>query len=691
LNKTNLRRIQQLTLLTIIITTVFMAVSLLPRTRASIVISAVDPSSGPVGTTTQVTASLATVNGTYEIRYDGRSVANGNASANSVITTITIPDATSGAHNVTIEDLATNETADSTFTITTAYYIETPTNATIIQENDTVPITVNITGGDSAAIEVGNIMVLPPTNLVYMAAANVALSTYGNGTTTINYPSDFTTGANTSFVGDYGVYYNTTLSNSTFTVGLTNATTYHRNQIVNIKAAYGPEELVTLNINGGETSLAVNTTDPTGLVNYNWTVPADALIGSYNIKIVSVNGTTKKSPVDTENFTIPGFTVNATARNLANETVQSVTVQAYEGSTLTDEAITSSDGLATLQLEIGNFTCRGYFRDAVVGEQTIQINDTLAFDLSCNLTNLRIHIVAQVNGAEISIPDARVYTTPDNETYLTDINGTAILNSLLPNAAFTVNSTRYGTTFNMTDISTLLINGNLTAWYDLKITVPNLNLQVNVTKAGGQAFSNARVKTQDLVGSPLFEGNADDNGIITFIAPFGQYRLQILDNNGIVLNETTVSLFGDQNATIRCDLFDITITVQVLDYFGQGISGASVRLQGDAQPAVSATTQSDGTATFNNIIGGSMQTTVFIGDSSTPVAAQGFAATHSPTNIPIKINKYVVLAGMLIEANQLAIMILIALAIVVLLVIEIIRHMRTRTEKKETESTNKES
>lgn len=690
MNKTNLKRIQQLTLLTLMITTVFMTLSFLPRTHALTTIFLVDPQSGPVGTVTRVTANLTTLNGPYEIKYDGRLVLSGNASANVVITQITILDASSGTHNVTVTDLTTNETSESPFTITTAYYIDIPTTTKTIQENDTVPVRVNITGGDSATTQTANIAVQAPTQRTYTKMTNVTLSTYGNGTTTVNYPTDFPAGANTSFVGNYVAIFNTTLSNSTFAVGLTNATEYHRNQIVNIKAAYGPEELVTLNINGGEISLAINTTDPSGLVSYNWTVPANALIGSYNVKIVSVNATTKKSPGDTQNFTIPGFTINATAKNLANETVESMTIRAYESGTLTTENTTSSNGLAVLQLEVGNFTFRGYLKDTEVGEQTIQVNDTLAFDLSCNLTNVRIHLFAQVSGSEISIPDAGVYLTPYNKSFVTDINGTAILSSMLPNATFSLNFTRYDTSFNITPFDNLFVNGNLVAWFDVNVTCPNLNLRTTVTKAGGQAFGNARVKAQDLVGAPLFEGTADSNGMITFSSPFGEYRLQVLDNNGVVLNETIVNLFGDQNVTMRCDLFGITVTVQVVDYFGQGISGMSVKLQGDAQPMISATTQGDGTATFDNVVGGNMEATVYMGDSSTPIAAQGFAAETSPANVPIKINKYVVLAGMLVEANVLATIILIALAIIVLLIVELVRRRRVKTEKSETESPNKE-
>ena len=86
------------------ITTAFMAVSFLPRTHAATTIFLVDPQSGPVGTVSRVTANLTTQNGPYEIKYDGRLVFSGNASGNAVIKDITIPDASAGAHNITLID-----------------------------------------------------------------------------------------------------------------------------------------------------------------------------------------------------------------------------------------------------------------------------------------------------------------------------------------------------------------------------------------------------------------------------------------------------------------------------------------------------------------------------------------------------------------------------------------------------------
>jgi hypothetical protein len=62
-----------------------------------------------------------------------------------------------------------------------------------------------------------------------------------------------------------------------------------------------------------------------------------------------------------------------------------MTVRAYENSILTTEVTTSSTGLAVLQLEVGIFTVKGYLKDIEVGEQTIQVNGTLAFDLPAAL------------------------------------------------------------------------------------------------------------------------------------------------------------------------------------------------------------------------------------------------------------------------------------------------------------------
>lgn len=686
--KTSIKKLHQLTLLFLIFTTATMTVSILPHVSAVMIVYQVNPSSGPVGTVALVSANVTTSNGTYNLYFDDRYLTNGTATANSANSNVTIPDAASGTHIIRIMDQTTGDNATNTFTVTTVYSIDITTNKTF-QEGDSVPVRVNVTGGAASINQTGTITIVPPTNAQYTQNITLPVSDLGNATKTLTYPNDFLAAANTSYYGTYTAFFNSTVANTTFSVQLVNATQYHRNQTVNIKALYGPSELVTLTITGNDISLQTNTTDPTGLINYNWTVPTTATIGSYNVKIVAVNTAARKTILDNQNFTIPGFPVNVTARNLANETVASITIQAYENETLATSGNTTTTESATLYLEIGSFACRAYFQNVLLGEQNIQVNDTIAFDITCNLTNLGIHVIANVEGAQLDIPQAVIYLSPNNNTYASDINGTLIIHSLLPNQTYSLNLTRYSNSFNITNLSNLLINNTTQPWYNITIPCPSLNLQINVTKANGQPFDNALVKAQDLQGAPVLQGNTDINGQITFTAPFGRYRVQVLGNNQTVLNETTTDLFGNNATTISCDLYGLNLTVQILDYFGQGISAMNVQVQGSAQPQVISTTTADGKVTFNNLIGGILQVSVYSSDPSTPLVGQGIYLQNS-TTLKITISKYVVVAGTLMDAAQLATISIIVIIIVILLIAEIYRRQRTKPMKTEPEETEPE-
>lgn len=684
----HLKKIQQSTCLILIFTSVFTALYL-PTASASMAIITVNPGAANVGTLVSVTANLTTQDGTYALYFDTLQVANGTANQGFITTNFTVPDAPFGSHDLLITDLTTKDNATKSFGIATGYSVASLATKTL-QESDTTPIQVNITGGVPTNTYTTNITVQPPTNMSYVKMINIPLGSTGNGTTTLNYPTDFTSDANTSFVGNYNIFLNTTFATNTFPVQLTNATQYHRNETVNVKAKYEPNENVTLAIYGNGIVNIINLTDPTGLINYNWTAPMTAPVGTYQVSLLSLSQLTTKTPPDTQNFTVPGYPINITAKNLAGEPVPYILIKAYEGTNQAGLNATDTNGIATLQLEIGNFTCNAYINTQdLVGQQTLIINDTIQTDLTCNLTNLRIQVVSQANGAEINIPETGILLTQYNQNYSTDINGTATIHSLLPNATYTLNLTRYDAIFNTTTIPTLLMNNTPVGWYDVKINCPTLTLQITVTKANGQTFSNAIVKAQELLGAPLYQGTTDTNGVVTFTPVFGRYQIQISDTNGIMLNQTTTDMFENQNVTVPCDLYGLTVTVAVVDYFDQGIPNMNVKLQGQGQPAMTGNTQADGTITFDNIIGGTIQVTVYTQNSQDPIVAQGYYFQNSAT-LQIKISKYVALAGMLIEASQLATVIIIILAALLVLVIEIYRRMHIKTAKNETESKDKE-
>lgn len=689
--KTRLKTVQLLTCLVLILTSGFITLSLLPKAVAGMSILGVNPNTGNVGTQVAVTANLTTANGNYDVYFDQDLTASGTANASIVSATFIVPQTIAGNHNVTVIDVATHDNANATFTVTTSYSLVIPALTKPLQENDSIPISINITGGESGKTYVANITVQPPTNVSYVNMLNVKTSTLGNGTATANYPSDFSAGANTSFVGNYAVFFNTTMGSQTFSVGLTDSTQYHRTQTVNVKAVYEPNENVTLTIAGNNIYNSVNLMDPSGLINYNWLVPANASIGNYTVSVFSLSGLTVKNPPDTQNFTVPGFAVNVTARNLAEESVPNVIINALENGNLADNETTSAAGLATMNLEVGNYTCEAYAQNENVGELKIGVNDTASLNLVCNLTDLNVQVVYAVNGTEIGVPDAGVSLNPGGYSLTTYINGTAIIRSLLPDLQYDLNITRYGTWFNETSISQLLVNKTAVASYNVTVSLPTLTLQVNATKSGGQPLNNTLVRVQELSGEPLYEQYTDVNGSATFNPPLGKYSVMVYDNSGILLNETTLDLFQNQSTLVQCDFYGLTISVKVIDYFGQGIGNVNVKLMREGEPTMSAPpTQGDGTATFNNVIGGTLEIALYLGNSAQPIVTQGITVQNS-TTIQVRIDKYIVLGGFLVETSEFATVIAILLAIVFVLALEVYRFRRLKTKKSETESSDKES
>jgi hypothetical protein len=690
--KTRLKTIERLACLVLILTSGVITLSLLPNSVAATSIFGVNPSNGNVGTLVVITANVTKANGKYEVYFDQSLTASGTASANSINATFIVPQTTAGNHNVTVMDFTTHENATATFTVTTSYSLVIPALAKRLQENDSIPISVNITGGQTGGMTyVANITVQAPTNASYVKMLDVITSTLGNGTSTANYPGDFLAGANTSFVGNYAVLFNTTMGNQTFSVGLTNSTQYHRTQTVNVKALYEPNENVTLTIAGNNIYNSVNLTDPSGLINYNWIVPSNASIWNYTVSVFSLSGQTVKNPPDTQNFTVPGFAVNVTAKNLAEEPVPNVIINALENGNVADNKTTSTTGLATLNLEVANYTCEAHAQNETVGELKIEVNDNASLNLVCNLTDLNVQVVYVVNGTEIGIPDAGVSLTPGGYSLTTYINGTAIVRSLLPDLQYGLNVTRYGTSFNVTSISQLLVNNTAVAWYNVTVSVPTLTLQVNATKSGGQPFNNTLVRVQELSGEPVFEQYTDANGSYTFSVPLGKYSVSVVDKNGITLNGTTVDVFQNQSTLVQCDFYGLTLSVNVIDYFGQGIGNVNVKLLKEGQPTMSAPpTQGDGTTTFNDVIGGSLEVVLYLGDSAQPIVTQGLTVQNS-TTIHVRIDKYIVLGGLLVETSEFATVLVIVLAIVFVLALEVYRLRRLKTKKSEIESSDKES
>jgi hypothetical protein len=678
-----------LAVLFLILSSAVTGLSLVPMAGAVMQLSPPSPLQGIVGTNVTISGNLTTSNGGYKIMFDTVFVGSGTASGNNVNASFIVPEAIVGKHEIMLVDSSTNDNATYPFYVSTFYSINVtvPTAPLQLQEGDSIPIFLNVTGYSANATLAVNFTVKNPANMTFTAPnVNVNSTAVGSGNITTEFPENFqangTTVAATNYVGTYTVTSSVTSTSATFGVGLTNSTQYHRFQVVNIRAeSYSPNEKVSLNVTGSNVQYLVNlTADSTGAISYsNFSVPANASIGTYNVGLVSVSSSpTVKVPADTQNFTVPGFAYNVTAKNLAEETVPGAAIVAEENSVQLYNQTTNSNGLTVFTLEIGNYSLIGYYKGVEVGVNTTQVNGASAVDFVLNLTDLNIKVVAVVNNAQVGLPDASINLLPDNETLSTDINGNAIGQSLLPNGTtYILNATRYSTSFNVTMLSSLLVNGTAVPYYNLTIVSPSYNLQVNVSEAGGQAFSGANVEANELVGGIQYNGTTDANGIVNFNgAPFGEYDVEVLDTSGSVINTTTVDLFQDQNVTMNCSIYGFNMSVTVTDYFGQPFGNTDVTLQGKDVGFVSGKTQSNGTAIFENMVGGTFTISVYLSGSGQPTTVQN-VMVNGTTAVSITLTRYVILAGTPVELTEFIVVLIIALTVLLVILLEIY-HIRKK-------------
>ncbi len=688
------RKIKPLTFLLLTLTLAVTSLSLLTQANAETKIITITPQEGNVGTTLQLTANISTTDGQYRIMFDENEVLSGNATGNNVTASFSIPYAPEGAHNVTIMDMTKAENDTKTFTVLTSYsFIPiTPESPTQVQEGGNVTISINLTGGTSNYIYPNVMVQIPYGNQTYEASRNITTTSTGDFYDNLTYPNEFSSGANTNFTGEYRVLFNATVVNQFF-IGLTNSSKYHRSDLVNIKAVdyYPPNDNVTLTVKFGDKTVdSINSNATDGVINANWPIPLNATVGTYTL-IVTPVPTSKQQANDTQTFDVPGFKTEIFTRNIANKTVPNILVKAYDISANTYYDTTSgADGTAFPMLDMGNYSCEAFYKDVRVGEMNFTITKEEEINFTCQLTTININVIdsQNVNIPKVSISLSYNYTKnlggKENRTGIdygeTDIAGILQLHSLLPNVTYMINASRYGQVFNQGNDT--LDNLPPMPYFDATIFCPTRILQVKVMDAQNQSIVNVNVEAQELMGGLHYSKPTDINGAVVLDCTFGRYFVKVYTSE-ILLNETTVDLFQDQNISIICKRYGLNVSIKVVDYFGQPISNANVTLEREGLGFQSTLTQADGTVTFSNVIGGNLRIAVYSPSQTQPCVSNTFIIENS-ASIQFKIDKYVVLAGLLIETSQLATTVIIVLTVILIVSMEVYRRKRF-TQKKSSE------
>jgi hypothetical protein len=206
------------------------------------------------------------------------------------------------------------------------------------------------------------------------------------------------------------------------------------------------------------------------------------------------------------------------------------------------------------------------------------------------------------------------------------------------------------------------------------IICPSETLNLNIVGSNQEPIPNARIELVELSNGLFYSATTGGNGAATIQATFGMYRVRVFKDTTLI-NETNVDVFSNSQQQIQCTLYGIQLSVSVVDFFGSPVSNANVTLNGPL--LASAVTQSNGKATFNNIIGGDMQ--IIAQPSGTQDASQAITVNvDQPTTVQIKIEKYVALGSILIPTSSLFTILIIVLAIIMFVIVEVYRRRRVK-------------
>jgi hypothetical protein len=657
--------------------------------------------SGKVGDNVRVVGTINETGGEYRIWFGSYNVTpeQARATGNQVDVTFRIPPVPNANYTITLLDVHKSINATALFLVIPAYYIEaiTPSPPQQLQENSTVNVLVNVTGGKANTVYYANVSVMLPSPLHINYSAMVELTnttSTGSGYGSVTYPNQTLfqpLGSATNYTGLYQVYFNRTqgLAGDSFSVGMTDKTQYHREDVVQIRAVgFEANQTVTINVTFPQKtktdSFPVNASQE-GIVSTTWMVPVNASMGSYNVTIYPMP---PKQMRDSQLFSIIGYEVNVYTRNLNGDVVPQIQVRALDEVNQTRTNVTSNEnGLAHFQLEKGNHTFEAFWnaKVSVYQNPNVTITGNYTYDFACELTNMKITVKDKdenlipftplnINYTYITTKEGKIEN--GSITSQTDLSGLSFINSTLSHANYTVDASRYGIVFNKNNNTIQYLPAK--AWFNVTILCPTKALTLNITENHRNPLPSARVELIEQMGGISYTEVTNGTGMVARNCTFGNYIVKVYMDN-ILLKETSLELFNDTYREIYCQLYNLTVSVKVVDYFGQPISNAKVTWQLESLQD-SALTKSDGSVAFNNIIGGDLQVTVYLPGQSQPFMVTTSSVDSSRT-IEMKLDKYVILAGLLVETSYFVTAIIIAVTVILALSIEVYRRKRSKPQK----------
>ncbi len=638
---------------------------------------------GPAGAAINIQGSLYTANGSYQLLVGRTLVASGTAEGYYVDVNFTVPELPSATYPLILRDLKINVNSSTQFTIATGYQISA--QPTLVQEGGSVTVNAAVTGGQLGTSYGADISIISPVGFVYSGAITLgAPNVQGTASASVTFPSSSFTDGATDYAGVYRLTFNGSLATNQFNVNILDSTSYHRGQTVTIRATgYQVNQAAIITVSSGSTVIDTKSVsaDGNGVISTTWIVSDNAPIGELIIKISTSEGT-PKSPADQETLTVSGYTVNVKLTNLSGKDVPDLSVKATDSTTQISTTVTAnSTGVATFKLEKGAYDLTAYLDDVIVGSANITVTEDATFTLRCQLTDLKVS-VKTADGVTMPFVDLYIdyqyqsgsISRSGNVSGQTDPSGSYTLTSMVAGATYNIDASIYDHVFNTQNNTVTSLSNQATT--DVVIICPSKNVTFSITGFDTHVIPNARIELVELNNGLFFSGSTDNSGTAQVPVTFGMYRVRIYKDNSL-LSQENLQVFEDTQKQIRCTLYGIQLQVAVVDFFGSPIANAKVTLNGPSR--ASASTQANGVATFNNIVGGDIQ--IIAQAQGTSDASQAINLNiNEPVTVQIKIAKYISVGGMLMQASTLITFIVIFVISLMFVGVEVYRRRKVSAE-----------
>ncbi len=696
------------TLITIFISASVLSAHFLSSVQAQPTLISVTPEEGTVGTEVAIIGEIETVNGSYEVLFDNVVVLSGVASIIDVADSFHVPNSTIGVHEIKLRDVSNEtESASIDFTVTPDYVVkaEALPETKQFQEGSNVTLFSVVTGEETNKTLRVRIDVVDPENVTYSTAEFLMqTSPLGNVSMSRVFPVDFGNESHSSFVGDYTLKLvsstNETLATGSFEIGLTDATEYSRFQTVNIKAAnYSDFDQITAVIEfDEETVFQITPVASNGSIEVNWTIPANASLGTYSLTID--RKPIAKTPPDLQDFMIvsASYACKVRAVNTERKPVKGVLIEANN---MTDNAVsenfTDADGFVSFFLEATNYTFTAFWNSSTAPRA--QVGETAQISLSMNVTGETEHLLINCSlanliivardeaGTALPLVETRINFTyvsrlevPIDEslTSQTAINGTAKFPVLITNINYTLIVGRYGSRFGEYWV-------NVTKATTVNVTAPTHRLTLTIYDRNQTKLAGAQVKVfESSTGQNAPEGDyvkevtSNDFGEAEFNFTFGRYGV-IVFLEGIQVNETHLDVVTQPTeSSIYCSLYPLTLNITIQDYFGQGIESANVTVEREGRRVASSNTQGNGVVRFTELIGGSYRVVVIMGEETYAIKEMRL---QEPEAVYFRIAEVTSIGGLLIGTSAFLSILLVVVLIAVFSISFFITSSRLKSEE----------